>query len=250
MIKKLFCLFFLLCLLQKVYSQSAVKDTSISFIFTGIGYGAHIPAGDLSDRFGISNIIHGMVSYKFKNNWMLTAQGGFIFGNDIKESDILTGIETSDGSIIGQDGKLAEVRFFERGYHASLGIGKIFPFKKPNPNSGVMISFSAGFIQHKINIDPVGGSVANLSDDYLKGYDRLTNGLELHEFIGYTYFGNRRLINFFAGFDFIQAFTKNRRDYNFDQMKKDDRNRLDILNGFIVGWVLPLYTKPDKYYYN
>jgi len=58
-------------------------------------------------------------------------------------------------------------------------------------------------------------------------------------------------INFFAGFDFTEAFTQSRRDINFDTMRKDDENRLDLLVGFRVSWTVPLYlgTKPEEIFY-
>lgn len=114
-----------------------------------------------------------------------------------------------------------------------------------------MCTLGAGFLEHKIRIDVDKDDVPELSGDYLKGYDRLTNGLALTEFIGYMHCGNNRLINFIFGFELTQAFTQNRRDFNFDQMKKDDNKRLDLLYGIKLGWFFPLYRHAaTSYYYN
>lgn len=108
----------------------------------------------------------------------------------------------------------------------------------------------AGLLQHKIRIETIGNTVPQLDKEYKKGYDRLSNGLSLHEMIGYYHFGNKHLINFYAGFEFIQAFTENRRSYNFDEMKKDETKRVDLLFGIRAGWMLPVYRRaPQKFYF-
>lgn len=232
------------------YSQALVKDTAIGFSFFGIGMAVHLPAADMANRFGSNAAAHSNFSYKFKSGFTLTANGGFLFGNTINEGNILRGISTSDGEIIGNDGRISQIRLFERGYFTCIDAGKIFSLKKPNPNSGIWITLGAGFIQHKIRIENIGNAVYGLDKEYVKGYDRLTNGLMLHQFVGYVYFGNKRLVNFFAGIEGLQGFTQNRRSYNFDTMSTDSKKRLDVLIGIKAGWILPLYTKPDKFYYN
>lgn len=248
--KKLLCICLLGLLSQISFAQSLVKDTAIGFPFFGIGMAVHLPAGDMADRFGTNATVQSNFSYKFKSGFTLTANGAFLFGTQINEGNILKNISTSDGEIIGNDGRISQIRLFERGYFACIDAGKIFSFNKPNPNSGIWVTLGAGFIQHKIRIENIGNTVYGLDKDYVKGYDRLTNGLILHQFVGYVYFGNKRLINFFAGLEGIQGFTQNRRSYNFDTMSVDDKKRFDVLIGIKAGWILPLYTKPDKFYYN
>jgi hypothetical protein len=185
-----------------------------------------------------------------KSNFFFGANVGFIFGDRVNEDGLFEGLSTSNGEIIGLDGLYAEVRVFERGYHLSAQFGKIFSFGSPNPNSGILVSAGPGFIQHKIRIEAVGNTVPALRDDYLKGYDRLTNGIELNEFVGFVLFGNKQLLNFYAGFEFIQAFTANRRDYNFNAPEEDGAEKVDLMYGFRIGWILPLYKKkPAEFYY-
>lgn len=243
-----FILTFLFC--SGTNGQALVKDSAISFPFITMGMSIHLPGGDMAKRFGTSAAAHTGFNYKFKSGITLSAHGGFIFGNQLNEGNVLKGISTTDGEIIGNDGRIAQIRFFERGYYAGIDAGKIFSFKKPNPNSGIWVTMGAGFIEHKIRIENIGNSVFGLSKEYRKGYDRLTNGFMLHQFVGYVYFGNKRLINFFGGIEGMQGFTQGRRDYNFDTMSKDNKKRFDFLIGFKAGWILPLYTKPDKFYYN
>jgi hypothetical protein len=104
-------------------------------------------------------------------------------------------------------------------------------------------------LQHKIRID-TRDDVPLLDKEYVKGYGRLSNGLSLTQFVGYIYCGNKRLINFIAGFEFTQGFTENRRSYNFDTMSKDETKRFDMLSGIKVGWFFPIYrTAATQFYY-
>lgn len=233
------------------YSQSGVKDSVIRFPFVGVSYGIYQPGGDLSDRFGVTSMLSGDVLFKSKKNLLFGFSGGFMFGDKVKEPDLLKSIYTQNEQIIGYDGLYADVRIFERGYQFSGTFGKIFAFKKPNPNSGIIVIGGPGFLQHKIRIENVGNTAPQLTKEYLKGYDRLTNGLMMREFVGYVYFSNHQLVNFYAGLEFIQAFTQSRRDYNFDIPEiKDNEKRTDLLYGFKVGWILPLYKKkPASYYF-
>jgi hypothetical protein len=61
-------------------------------------------------------------------------------------------------------------------------------------------------------------------------------------------------LNFFGGFDIMQAFTRNRRGYNFDTQKEDTKDRIDILVGVRIGITLPIYiytpeTQEDVRFY-
>ncbi len=230
-------------------AQKSINDSSITFSFVGINYGYMIPGGDMARRFGANSSVGGSYSLKLKSHWTISADGQFLFGNKIREDHILDGIKTADGKIIGVDGGYGDVRLYERGYHLNLNLGRVFSFKKPNPNSGIWLTVGAGFLQHKIRIEPVGNNVPELDNSYRKGYDRLTNGLELREFIGYLFFSKKRLVNLYAGFELIQGFTQNRRDYNFDTKEHDSTRRTDLLYGFRLGWLLPLYKRPPEKFY-
>jgi hypothetical protein len=55
--------------------------------------------------------------------------------------------------------------------------------------------------------------------------------------------------NFYIGIELMQAFTMNRRSYNFDTMETDYTKRTDLLFGLRAGWILPLYARAPKAYY-
>ncbi len=232
-----------------VFAQSGVRDSVIRFPYIGVSYGLFIPGGDMDDRFGNASMIGLNTLYKTASNWLFGLSGGFLFGSDVKQKGLLDGISADNGQIIGLDGLYADVRVFERGYLVGATFGRLISFQNPNPNSGITVTATLGFIQHKIRIESIGNTVPQLRNDYLKGYDHLTNGLHLTEFIGYTYFSNRQLVNFYGGFEFTQGFTTNRRDFNFDDIEGSDKNRLDLMYGFKLGWILPLYKKKPAPFY-
>jgi hypothetical protein len=231
-------------------SQVSVRDSSISMVLIVPSYGYQVPAGDMADRFGNNSNLGISFIFKNKKKWYISAEGNFIFGERIKEPSLYSNLTTEKGFIIGSDGLYADIRTFERGYYMSASYGRLFPVKKPNPNCGFFVQAGVGFFQHKIAIQDKKNAVPALQDEYLKGYDRLTNGLMFKQMAGYWYTGNTRLINFFLALEVVEGFTQNRRDYNFSDLAEEDKdNRIDILLGARIGWMMPLYKEaPDKFY--
>lgn len=243
----------LICILVLVLSiqlsaQVSVKDSSIYTPMIGFSYGYYLPAGDMATRFGNNSSVQLNVDFKTRQYWTFGLNGSYIFGKKIYES-LFDSISTSNGQIINEKGAFADIRLYERGFTISGAFGRMFPFKKPNPNSGVVVSIGLGFIQHKIRIETIGNNVPQLSKEYKKGYDRLSNGLLISENVGYMYLSNNRLVNIYFGLECMQGFTKSRRSYDFDLMKQDTKQRLDVLYGVKVIWILPLYKKPPQDFY-
>ena len=206
-----------------------------------LSYGYQVPGGDLLDRFG-SNFSAGIGLQLFlPSNWVLEAEGQLLFGQQVK-IDVLAPLRSPEGYLFGLDGGTAEVLLRERGWWFGASLGKLFPVISTNPRSGLQINIGAGLLQHKIRIqdDPL-VSVPALSGEYKKGYDRLSNGLSLKQFIGYQHFSINRRINFFIGLEFTQGFTESRRNWNIDEMAREEGARIDLLYGIRAGWVLPFY---------
>jgi len=232
-------------------AQVDVRDSTVSAFVPYFAYAFQFPGGDVADRYGVNSTIGGGLFYKTKKNLLFSADFNYIFGNDIKNADtILWMVETKNGHIIDGNGVFAQYVLYERGYSINFRIGKIFRVLNPNPNSGILVMGGLGYLLHRMKIDNQYRTAPQISGDYAKGYDRLTGGIALNEFIGYYYMGRRRVLNFFGGFEFYQAFTKSKRDYIFDQMKKDTNKYVDLFFGIKVGWMIPVYDRaPDKYYY-
>ncbi|MBU2018078.1 MAG: hypothetical protein KJ941_00410, partial [Bacteroidetes bacterium] len=123
----------------------------------------------------------------------------------------------------------------------------------PNGNSGIFVHGGLGYTAIKIRIETNDQVIPQLELNYRKGYDRLTNGLNIHQFVGYALMSNRGVLNFYGGFYFQQGFTRNARDIFFD--RPDDpvskEIRQDFQAGLRLGWFIPIYKRlPKEYYYN
>ena len=250
--KIIFSLFFILVLNLQTRAQKSIRDSSFAFPMIGAVIGYQFPGGDLNHRFGNNFNVGGVFQWKLKSNWMFGVEAQFLFGDDVKETNVIDNLRTPpDGNIIDANGKYADLTMEERGLELLVKGGRIFSFKKPNPNSGILTTVGVGYLQHRIRIDTPGSPTPYLEDDYNKGYDRLCSGLALTEFLGYMYFSNNRLINFYAGFEFTQAFTKNKREVNFDTGLSQHESRTDLLTCIRLGWVIPIYKRSsEKVYYN
>ncbi len=235
----------------RLHAQVAVRDSSLNINLLYATYGYGMPSGDLAERFGFSNQLGAGYSYKFKNGWLISAEGNFIFRDGVKNQySILSGISTQDGFVINSSGVFANVMLLQRGFTLWLKVGKLLPVFGPNPNSGLLLQLGGGMMQHKISIQIPDNSVPQLAGDYKKGYDHLCSGPAITQFIGYQHLSNNKRINYYAGAEFVQAFTSSRRAYYFNEMVKADEKRIDILSSLKIGWYLPLYKKTrDRYFY-
>lgn len=233
------------------FAKIQVNDSTSKFFMIAASASYQIPGGDMVKRFGNSFTAGGVFQFKTKSNLLFSFDGDFITGEFVKEPGLLQNITTNDGAFIGVDGKFANVIISERGYDFVLRAGKIFTLIGPNKNSGILLSAGIGFMQHKIRIDDKDKTVEQLKGNYRKGYDRLTNGMLLRQFIAYQNFSNNRLVNFFIGIELNTGFTKNRRAFNFDTMTADTKTRHDFLFALKAGWIIPFYRRDkDRVYYN
>ena len=212
-----------------------------------------IPAADMAKRFGLSYRIGPDILYKTSSNWLFGAKCDFIFGGTVKQDSLMINIRDKYSGqsshlyeFINGSGQRVGVPVYERGYTIGLQAGKIIPFKEQHPDNGLLLLTSVGFIQHKIDIFDKDKSIAQINGNYLKGYDRLTNGIFIEEYAGYTYFAKNGLLNFTIGFDFLAGFTQGRRDYLYDVMRPDAKQRLDILYGIRGGWFIPIFKRKSE----
>lgn len=228
-----------------------VKDSIVGTYHFRIGYAYQTPGGDMADRFGNNSNIEFAFNRKTKTNVFFGISTTFLFGRNVSEPGLMQNLYTEQGHIVANDGKISRILIQERGYTISLEGGKLFNSIGKNPNSGILMKGGVGFLQHKIRLEHQFDEITQLEGEYLKGYDRLTNGLLINEFVGYFHQGNRKLINFYIGMEAHQAFTSGRRDFNFDTQTVDNSSRTDLLYGFRVGWIIHLYGQSNggEYYY-
>ena len=235
----------LLCAPRTANAQGSLRDTTIAMTIVTASYSYQLPGGDMSLRFGPNSNIGLSGLYKTRGNYLLGLEGGFIFGEKVRESGLLRNMITREGQIVDQDGVMADVLLYERGYTIMGVVGKVIPVAGPNPNSGLLLKFGAGYFRHKIRIQTQKNEVPQLQGEYLEGYDRLAAGPVAMLFAGYQNLSNNRRVNFMVGFEMLAGFTQPLRAFNFDTQRTESGTRFDGLIGIRAGWSLPIYKRQD-----
>jgi hypothetical protein len=212
-----------------------------------IAAGFHLPGADMAKRFGSDGSIGGAIEFISANNWTFGLDGHYFFGGKVKENP-LSNLQTAEGYIIGTDRNPAIFYLQERGLYLGGRVGRLFPIGERR--TGIYTSLGAGMLRHKIRYQDDSRTIAQITGEYAKGYDRLTGGLSLQEFVGWQHMGPTRRFNFVIGFEFQQGFTNTLRDWDFKERRKLDARRLDLRIGLRAAWILPLYfTKSRDIYY-
>lgn len=238
-----------------VVSQRNMVDSIIPTPLFGVQYGGTWSEGDLKERFGYFNHVGIAGGYKFQKNWYVGIAGDFMFGNKITltHHDLFHHLMDSYGNITDQNGDVGTILTFARGFHVNLEAGKVFNQLGHNKNSGLFIKIGGGYLNHRIRIESNDHVVPLLEKEYRKGYDRLTTGFNTSQFIGYLFMSDNSFLNFYAGFYMQEGFTKNRRTIFWDKPNEPvpTNTRLDIMYGFKIGWLIPVYKRvPKDYYYD
>ena len=221
-------------------------------ILVNLSYGFHFPGGDLGQRFGTLNVVGGSVQFVSKKNFIVGADVQYGFGDLVKEN-VLSMLETPEGLLIDQNGQLAIVVPNARTVYAGGRLGYLIPLLKNGTRTGIELGAGAGYYRHWLRIEDPSETLVQLQGEYLKGYDRLTDGLALYEYVGFRFSSRRRLVNFFAGLEFGQGFTHNRRVWNYNEVAAETGTRSDLFFGVRFGWTIPfeLYSRETerRYYY-
>ncbi len=219
---------------------SAVGGTLRNSVLFCFNYGRQVPVGVLSKRFGGSNTVGFTTAYKFGNNYQIQSGINAIFSGKVKENGIFDTMVGSTGYLVDVNGNLAEIKMYERGIIWHLDVGKVIPINKFESNSGILLTAGAGFMQHYIKYTFQRTVLPQLEGEYAKGYDRLTNGLMLRGFAGYQRIDPKAMLNFVAGIEILNGFTKNRRSFNFDTRTADNTSRNDLMLGLKVGVMISI----------
>jgi hypothetical protein len=243
----------LFCVDNVSFAQDALFNTEKTPARKGIVIAANgnldFPGGDMAKRFGTSYRVGGALMYKTTKNLMYGLKCDYLFGSDIREDSLLINIRDAYGQLISSDGQKLNVGTFERGIVLGVQAGKILNTSSRNADIGILVMTGVGFIQHKIHVYDKTASIPQITKDYRKGYDRLTNGWYIEQFVGYNHFSKNALINFYAGFNLMAGFTKGRRDYLYDVMRTDDKSRFDLLFGIRAGWYIPIFKRKSEELY-
>jgi hypothetical protein len=234
-----------------VNGQRDVTKGVIGTPYVGVHFGMNTPRGDFAERYGFNSHMGAIAGYKTKRNWIYALDGNFMFGNKIRVEGLLDNLKDANGNITNSSGTPAQILFFLRGFNVNAMVGKVIPILSPNDNSGLMIQLGAGYIWHRIRIESQEDEVPQIEEENLKGYDRLSIGVNTTQFIGYNFMANQGVYNFYGGFYFMQGFTKDQRDVYWDKpnelVSKD--LRFEFQFGFKVGWLVPVYKRQPKEFY-
>lgn len=222
------------------------KSPARKGVIFAINGNADLPGGDMAKRFGTSYRAGAAILYKTQNNWLFGLKSDYLFGGDIKEDSLLINIQDANGNILSSDGNRMGVGKFQRGTITGIEAGKTFNISNRNADNGILVMTGIGFIQHKIHVFDKTASIPQITKDYRKGYDRLTNGIYIEQFVGYNQFSKNSLVNFHIGINVLAGFTKGRRDFLYDVMRTDDKARLDLLIGIRAGWYIPIFKRKSE----
>ena len=228
-----------------IFSQGKnLKNNLILFDFS-----LQKPLPDLSQNFGNNSSI-GLGFLQNKNDFLSVFDINFMFGDNVKDSNILQLISTENGYLINASGELDEVLLYQRGINSHVMFGKSFRFEKDNL-TGIYLYGGIGYIQHKIRLEHNRTSLPQIEGNYLYGYDKFTNGLSTKVCLDYMYFHKKNSVKFHIGTEFINAFTTIKRKYNFSTMEKFDQSlNLDQLVGVRFGIIIPINRNNEsKFHY-
>lgn len=240
-------------------AQQAPVDSLLTVPMFVASGGVDLPAASYASRFGLGYEAGAGFWVKTRRGWLFGVEYSYLFTSKVREA-VLDSIRlrsvSTPNQLVGKDGLFADVRVTGRGYKfPTLKIGRVWSGVQLLPgasvNGGAFALLGVGFWQHKINFEDVAGTATPLSGAYVKGYDRLTNGLALTQNLGYLYLSRRRRVNCFLALELTEGFTRNRRAWDFSTAQRDTRARFDVLIGARVGWLFTVYKKlPRSYYYD
>ena len=239
----------LFSLYSTLYAQERVSNQLEPIRSINVNTAFHLPGGDLIKRFGPSSMLGLSYQDKGENNFYWGMELSALVGSQIKDDKVIDIITFDDGTVVNVNGNQARVRFSERGGHSQFVLGKIFSVIGPNQNSGLFFQAGLGYLFHKIRIEDIGNLTPQLNAEMLKGYDRLCMGFTSSQLLGYRHFSDQGRVNFYLGFEFIQAFTEDFRGYDYNTQSAYQDKRLDLLSGFKLGWTLLLKSKSDNQYF-
>lgn len=215
--------------------------------------------GTMADLYKVPFLNFGLNGiFKYKSNWLMFVDGDFCFGTDnLKSRNFrMKDLYTSDSIIIGTNGTDAVVTCYNRGFSAKVGLGKVFKVIPNNPNSGIMLKLTGGWIQQQTVFYLNEVKAPQIDDDYGRLYDHQRMGGVLSEGVGFWFMSNNlNLVNFYLEFELSQSWMRSTRDYVIDDVMglrgKDNNTYFDLTYTIKFCWMFPLKGKTsyDYYYY-
>lgn len=231
---------FLLSFLHTI-GQSEMK-TEQAFLFSP-HFAVQLPGGDLKGRFTQFNSLGLGIDFKFKNNFIIGLDYDWYFGNSVRDTGIFSSITGPSGTIIDENGNFSRIDLDIRGNYGTINFGYLWAPDKSQSFTGMLGMVGVGVMQHRIDFISSQVDIPQINDEYEYGYDQLTYGLSIKQYLGYQYSTDRDRYRFRAGVEFNQGFTQGRRTWDFNANKPGTDKRLDLTTAFKLSILLPVYTK-------
>ncbi len=231
---------------NKEYKKPKKQFDPSSAVLIDFNYSAQFPFGHVSQRFGFDNLFCIELLYKTKKNWLVGANGGFIYGTNSKQNYVFTKIATSTGQFVTQYNDVTSIRPEEHGFNVQFTFGKIVPLVEKFPDAGLLFKGGFGIVGDKIAVSIKAAELPQLSPEYRKGYDRMCIGPVASAFLGGVYMGRRRFLSGYAGFQVDLSYTQNVRPYDFYSMGKLNDKGVDVFLGVKVGWIIPVFLQTSE----
>ena len=223
-------------------------DSAGLILFLTPNFSYNFSMADLRKEFGNNLSIGTDICLKTKSNWSIDFSFKYYFNGKVENAVLDSTFQhiTANGIFINRSGAASsEIQVDFRGVSFHLQAGKVIPVFHKFRNSGIWVKLGMGVMQHYLYIknpqDQVPAIAAKDPDNYQAGYDRLTLGFSLNQFIGYMHLTKKNLLCFYGGIEFSEIFAKRQREYDFNLMRKDDAQPFESLVGIKIGWIIPLY---------
>jgi hypothetical protein len=231
---------------QTDFSSKDFIDTAAPMLWLDAHLAYYFPMGYLRSMFKNNFSIGPGLTFKTRQNWTFGVYVDYMFGGNMRDPNFFNGtLANDDGIIIDGNGLVSPGGITAEGRYWTVGasIGKIIPLDRWK-NSGLWLKIGAGYFSHKLRLDDFSKQYPQLDGNYVKGYDRRSGGFALNEFIGYQFVHKNRMLNFYAGVEFHQMWTKPNRNYVFFEGPTSEMSpQFSGLIGFVVGWNIPLYEE-------
>ena len=234
---------------SSIQAQTFKLDKESPFLGLQFNYGFQSSQVDLKDRFGDHlSLGSGLVYIIPKKKLIFGLQYHYHYGSTVKE-DVLEGLRNSQGFIFGVAGGGADVQLRQRGFYSGLSVG-YYQIIKDN-GMAFSANLGGGLLQHKIRIQDNNNAVDYLQGNFLKGYDRLSNGLALYQSVRFQQLSPARRFNYHIALELFEGFTQSRRDFDFASGTVMNEKRIDVIIAIRFCYYLPVSSgkKPEEIYY-
>ena len=228
----------------------AVRDSSLTAVHVHLLGGGAVPAGDLAERYGAGGQFGIGAGVKWKSRWFTGVEAVWGFGAPVREAGVLANLLTPDGSLIDNEGQVALLQVTGRSGLFLLQAGRLFRLPGGPANSGLLATVGAGSFHHRVHFENTENEITQLDDPYLAGYDRLAWGPAVRTSLSWWNMSDDGLRNWFVGVEALQAQTLPQRALNFDTGVSETGRRFDATFGLRAGWVVHMYRRPNRDFWN